>query len=176
MSKTYVVSHTASPPDRRKKICSSKIWIKNLKKERVKEGKARVQGASWALRRTLPQKTWWPVQRKYRAPCAGIRLRDGAGDGDKSACVMSRRKRILKQKELAQLTHRRLATLPRTRTSASTTCCMRLFSFAHIECFFCFWRLIIFAMVLPWSKADFASHNTHSWHDLPLFERHIPGR
>jgi hypothetical protein len=22
----------------------------------------------------------------------------------------------------------------------------------------------------------FASHNTHSWHDLPLFEREIPGR
>ena len=37
-----------------------------------------------------------------------------------------------------ELTHRRLATSPRTRTSASTACCMRLFPFAQIECFFCF--------------------------------------
>jgi hypothetical protein len=42
------------------------------------------------------------------------------------------------EEELAQLTHRRLATSPRTRTSASTAYCMFLFSSAQIECFFCF--------------------------------------
>jgi hypothetical protein len=40
--------------------------------EFTKERRRVVRAASWALRRTLPQKTWWPVQQKYRAPCAGI--------------------------------------------------------------------------------------------------------
>jgi hypothetical protein len=60
------------------------------------------------------------------------------------------------EEELAQLTHRRLATSPRTRTSTSTACCMFLFSSAQIESFFGFDDLS-FSMVLPCSKADYLS-------------------
>ena len=79
---------------------------------------------------------------------------DGAGDVDKSVCVISRLMIILRQKELGQLTHRRLA----KDTDVG--------------------RLIIFAMVLSCSKADFLfcipQHTQLA--DLPLFEREIPGR
>ena len=44
---------------------------------------------------------------KYRAPSTGIRMRDGAGDGEKNSMNVSRLTRILRQEELSQLRHRR---------------------------------------------------------------------
>jgi hypothetical protein len=171
---------------RGKKKFVLQIWIQKFEKgkTRVKEGKARVQAASWALRRTLPQKTWWPVQWEYRTPCAGIRLRDSAGDGTNTyvSCQDAREywdrrnwhSWHIRGSLLRQGHGRRRAPLvvcayfPFHRSSLSSVFDdLSFLTTSH----FCngvalLWKLTCF----------FASHNTHSWHDLPLFEREIPGR